>query len=109
MVKPGALYLVKGQALGHSFDVRPCVVLQVWKNAATVVLMPSQLDLMEGGEVVIYDSDSAFQKSGLSKSSFIPNARERDIECDELERSKYLGVASGKFKRDVEARFGVVL
>jgi hypothetical protein len=109
MVLAGEIYFVAGVEIGVCSDARPCLVLQVFKSTALICILSAQFDLAEGHEITLLKSDANFPESGLKKNSFIPDAPERDVSIDVLEKSIRLGKADGNFKRQVEQWFGVMM
>ena len=109
MVRVGEIYLVAGVEIGICTDARPCIILQVHNTTALICLLSAQFDLAEGHEITLLKTDIDFPASGLKKDSFIPDAPERDIAINVLQRSTLLGQVAGDFKLRVEKWFGITM
>ena len=109
-IEAGQLYFLrKAVKVSKAEYGRPCLVLRVSKQDATICYFSTKMEYLEPGSVAIYATDPDFKASGLRDSSCILADLTPDVELDYFKGAKLLGRATGEFKKRVEKWYGMPL
>lgn len=111
MIQAGQIYFLRKVAvnIGQANYPRPCLVLRVSNTDVTICYFSTKLGLRRPDEVLIEKSDPDFVATGLNDSSYILNNPVDDVKFDFLKNAKFLGHATGDFKRRIEKWYGAPL